>query len=586
MAKEVKQWITVKGRHIPIFEGETAKDAIKRMADKGKTNSPTSKETKQKGINKAKNIKNKADRDYKKNPTALNAENKTIADERHEQAKNRPELKSAHFKKKESNNKPTQADKEKYIKEHGLDKYVRELNSNSTERGAKAAIDYVYDQHTLSKEQFKKKYFKDDKQSGKNDNPYGKIKSNIPVSKDKGDAHDQAMVDTIGKLREKGQATTNVKSVADMYAKNKNFSVFQDYEDSSVWHIQDNNKMEEMFKKEHGGKSFSEVMSSQYSVRAKYGLDKKESPKLVKATPEIQKAAEQEAQKTKDAYVKENGITGAKGANQLREKINNTGWKIDAADMHSIERGNLNTDDKVTLWDTNGKEYEATYNRYRDGGIELVSVTPKKKEDFVVDYDIQSALDKKEAKRAKSREAYAKKKQANMEAAKKALQAGEDTPKTQAEAKALKEKYERKYYTESQLKDSEFRESALAEMKRYERNWSFYSAKERRNISPNGVGELRKRIKEIENYNSKVHTKKIADRKVAGKQAIKDAKEAIKSYGPKRDMIQDVKKYDAAWTKVSSQFARGEISQEDYTTIYHMFGSRFHEGYKVRHRKK
>jgi len=48
----------------------------------------------------------------------------------------------------------------------------------------------------------------------------------------------------------------------------------------------------------------------------------------------------------------------------------------------------------------------------------------------------------------------------------------------------------------------------------------------------------------------------------------------------------DVKRYDAAWRKVEIQFARGEISAEDYNTIYHMFGTRFHEGYKARHRKK
>lgn len=56
------------------------------------------------------------------------------------------------------------------------------------------------------------------------------------------------------------------------------------------------------------------------------------------------------------------------------------------------------------------------------------------------------------------------------------------------------------YYTESQLNDETFRKEALDEMKRYERNWSYYSKKEKQNISPDGVKELRKRIKEIEDY--------------------------------------------------------------------------------------
>ena len=33
---DVKQWITIKGRHIPIFEGETKEDAIKRIKENTK----------------------------------------------------------------------------------------------------------------------------------------------------------------------------------------------------------------------------------------------------------------------------------------------------------------------------------------------------------------------------------------------------------------------------------------------------------------------------------------------------------------------------------------------------------------------
>ena len=74
-----------------------------------------------------------------------------------------------------------------------------------------------------------------------------------------------------------------------------------------------------------------------------------------------------------------------------------------------------------------------------------------------------------------------------------------------------KEKYTPTHYTKSELEDAQFRKDALAEMKRYERNWSFYSAKEKRNISPEGIKGLRDRIKEIENYekhNSKANVDK------------------------------------------------------------------------------
>jgi len=89
--------------------------------------------------------------------------------------------------------------------------------------------------------------------------------------------------------------------------------------------------------------------------------------------------------------------------------------------------------------------------------------------------------------------------------------------------------YKSKYYTESELKDAQFRKDALAEMNRYERNWSSYSLKERRNISPNGVKELRNRIKEIENYEkaSKANTIKANDdlkeKQIARNKAEKDA---------------------------------------------------------------
>lgn len=172
------------------------------------------------------------------------------------------------------------------------------------------------------------------------------------------------------------------------------------------------------------------------------------------------------------------------------------------------------------------------------------SADKKETESFVVDYDLQKALDKKDAKRAKSHEKYVAKKKDNIEAAKKALKAGEDTPKTKEEAKALVDKYKKetekpKYYTESELKDEKFRKDALEEMNRYERNWSYYSAKEKKNISPNGVKELRARIKEIENYEkaSKANIIKANDdlkeKQIAKNEAEKDAINGKKSNKPK-----------------------------------------------------
>lgn len=51
MQKEVKQWITVHGIHVPLFEGETVKDAVSRMKN-NKTAGPKNKDSKVSGTKK------------------------------------------------------------------------------------------------------------------------------------------------------------------------------------------------------------------------------------------------------------------------------------------------------------------------------------------------------------------------------------------------------------------------------------------------------------------------------------------------------------------------------------------------------
>lgn len=62
-------------------------------------------------------------------------------------------------------------------------------------------------------------------------------------------------------------------------------------------------------------------------------------------------------------------------------------------------------------------------------------------EDFVVDSDLSSYLDQKEAKRQKSHEKYIARRNAIRRAAARAFEAEEDTPKNQQEAKGLYNKY-------------------------------------------------------------------------------------------------------------------------------------------------
>ena len=57
--RKVKQWITVNGVHVPIFEGESKSDAVKRAIDKAKSNANANEDQKAKDI--AKNEKQKAE---------------------------------------------------------------------------------------------------------------------------------------------------------------------------------------------------------------------------------------------------------------------------------------------------------------------------------------------------------------------------------------------------------------------------------------------------------------------------------------------------------------------------------------------
>ena len=59
------------------------------------------------------------------------------------------------------------------------------------------------------------------------------------------------------------------------------------------------------------------------------------------------------------------------------------------------------------------------------------------------------------------------------------------------------------YYTESDKKDKQFVKEALSEMRRYVNNWSFMSAKEKRDIG--SLSELKARIKELERVQDSIN---------------------------------------------------------------------------------
>lgn len=531
MAKEVKQWITVKGRHIPIFEGETIKDAVKRMTDKGKEHRPHTQDSLRK---KAQEHKKAVD-DYKKAPWKEGAaEKKVDADDKFRKESEKGVIKSAKFNKKESGKESKEIDTDKLFKV--VDKY-----NTSTPVSGSWDTETAHEQRTIA-------------------NEFG-----ISMAEAK-----RVMIDKLG------------------FPENDKWAKDVPKSDSKSAKI-DNDRLMKVINKYNSSTPVSgnwetETAHEQQTIAKEFGISLAEAKKIMTdklgfseddkwAKDESKKSWQAKDAKTKDKQILETDMQKAERNNDIdsvvkqrqeqlktmpkQEKIEYLESLIAAQDYRKKQGKDTSMVDAII---------EAT----RQNLIEE-DKRKKKKEDFVVDYDIQKALDKKEAKRAKAREAYAKKKQANMEAAKRALQAGEDSPKTQAEAKALKEKYGKKTKKEEASKNPTYTSRAPEYYEWEAQRGHFSEADEAGNASLS---------------NSQKQLLRVRAKKAAGKKAIKEVKEAMKLYGPRRDMIQDVKKYDAAWDKVSSQFARGEISAEDYNTIYHMFGTRFHEGYKVRHRKK
>lgn len=108
---------------------------------------------------------------------------------------------------------------------------------------------------------------------------------------------------------------------------------------------------------------------------AKLEGGEKKSPKLKEASPDIKKATEKEVSQKKIQAMQEYGISGARNLSQLRDKLRDYGVGMESADMADIERdARFMNGEKVSLYDKAGNEYRGTFNKYRDGGMEIVDI--------------------------------------------------------------------------------------------------------------------------------------------------------------------------------------------------------------------
>lgn len=68
-------------------------------------------------------------------------------------------------------------------------------------------------------------------------------------------------------------------------------------------------------------------------------------------------------------------ITGAKSVNELHDKLKSQGLSMESADASAIKRDYRSMNgEKVSLYDKDGNEYRGTFNRYSDGGTEIVNI--------------------------------------------------------------------------------------------------------------------------------------------------------------------------------------------------------------------
>ena len=539
MAKEIKQWITVNHIHIPIFEGETVKDAVNRMkkgARKGKDTRPISKESYEK---KAK----AADKAYKS--LGEHSERLLKANKKIKEGDNSPEAKKE-FMNAERTLKEAGQRFQKRSAEHQEAVKHPKYTSIKVKKGEKKElqknIDHVQSKssHTLAND-LKSKGFELDsadrhtiENSNRNDykvtlfdknkneyegtfNRYNdggteivnitkkstpskkedfvvdyKIPDKIPTEK-KPSASAQRKAVIKKNLQSQGipDNTPNTQAEAkQMYSEMKNSNDFD-------------NKVRQHLEKYPALKRSIENSSDESLRRdlASYThlseMDSDEKYKLKK------RALEMEVEKRRTKY---NGTTISSGTHSYKEiedAMNNaesfsvtypSGETTTFSKRHErytehfdkTEGGGTKTIEEDRWY---GPKYSLPsnhvaseiQNNIKDKTWESVHIKPKGTEEF------NKVFSPKETWRDKDAEIKAKQ-IANAEAQK-------------AERNSV-----RHYGPE--IEDEQFRKDALAEMRRYKSNWDFYSAKERQNISPNGIKELDARIKEIEDYEKNLKKRK------------------------------------------------------------------------------
>lgn len=523
MAKEIKQWITVNHVHIPIFEGETAKDAVKRLkegARKGKDTRPISKKEYDKKLDKAEKAykkwgENKERAYYAKRrmetdtsdeakKELMNA-NRTEkeAEQRweqryheHQESIKHPKYTSIKVRRKEKpaeqSNKVAESEKAFRIENNrkALKQYQdweaqnkQKLNEYLDSREYR----FAFEEEDRNKARAKKKELEDAIEKNREEafRMARKLQEDGALPRYSKDREDGTfgrgvILDSTVKADPRYETLSNSLKYKKhragemlrhiMYAEEEGRTSFKD----NVYDFMGGDKDYLGRYKPGGYANFGEFLRDYkkaykelgWKVTASENTDT-HSRGYHTARGGYQPASHtqsrmltfekipEKAVKPKAKSPSLDNITDAKNQAELNSKLKERGLSLDAAYQKA------HSDDRVTMYDKDGNSYTGTYNQYNDGGREIVNIRKEK-----------SWQDK---------DAEVKAKQI-----------------ANAEAQKAERNVVRHYGPE--IEDEQFRKDALAEMRRYKSNWDFYTAKEKRNISPEGLRGIDTRIKEIEDY--------------------------------------------------------------------------------------
>ena len=84
--------------------------------------------------------------------------------------------------------------------------------------------------------------------------------------------------------------------------------------------------------------------------------------------------AHKEEDTEQEETLTESEVVTGKDIDNLTDKLHDLGFEMDSADK-------VQPQEEVTLYDKSGKKYKATFNKYSDGGVEILNIVPLEEDD-------------------------------------------------------------------------------------------------------------------------------------------------------------------------------------------------------------